>query len=897
MRIHSSGIALIILSLLGSEVRAQSAAPVRAIVSEEALTDILARVEALKSASRTAEAEQLFAREFSTSLRTTRLSATLPHQLAVEWGRFLNTSGSSGKAREVYLLCAEALKKAGLINESLDVMALYGNQLRVERKLAESEATLKSILPQLKEDTKLTAKTRVDVLRMLYGVINDQSRVAEARTYLEQARKAAQNQLFDNALASYQLERAYGTLLLNEDKLSESARVFEAAIPLAEKARGPKSRAMMYALDDAAYAWFKLGQHVKANEIYIRAAAVLEAAKLYEDPLAGVVLTGHSNNLLELGRINDAIKYADEAIALHKNLATKELTVPGAEVGLTRINLRLAAHQQLTNLWAAYSTPGITLSSKTALTARAFAAAQIATETFSSAAVNRLITVSASKSGTIRALLEERRQVQAKLFTAARNFGGLSLASDSSLVQAGESVQKIQALRDELAILDKKIKESAPDIVDAGQFKTVLPEQLSALLKPSEALIIIVPTTDGGTHILAATQAGIVTWNWIKEDDIALCMRMTALRIELDASRPINCINQNLQQIKGAPPAATGRFDRTAAHDLYKLLFASLEPKLKGKQDWRVVLSGQIAAMPLSALVMHAPKGDDRNPEALRRTHWLGREKALALLPSVSALTVFRSAAEVNHPRQPVRLAAIGNPCVGDLAGKNCTPRAASTQDIASLSITRSGNGSSDIRSLPALPGSVREMDAFARLPGVSATLLSGPQATEANLKAAQLGQQRVVVFSTHGLTTGEFGLREPALVLTPPESATESDNGLFTATEIAGLDLDAELVILTACNSTNAGELFAASDPLNDLGRMFFYAGARSILMSHYRLYDAPAERLGVNMLRQWLARPGAGKAEALRRATDALLKDPAASYLAHPKNWASLFLAGSPD
>jgi CHAT domain-containing protein len=68
------------------------------------------------------------------------------------------------------------------------------------------------------------------------------------------------------------------------------------------------------------------------------------------------------------------------------------------------------------------------------------------------------------------------------------------------------------------------------------------------------------------------------------------------------------------------------------------------------------------------------------------------------------------------------------------------------------------------------------------------------------------LSDYRVLAFATHGLVSGELeGVAEPALVFTPPKTGSEDDDGLLTASEIATLDLDAGLVILSACNTAAA--------------------------------------------------------------------------------------------
>jgi len=124
-----------------------------------------------------------------------------------------------------------------------------------------------------------------------------------------------------------------------------------------------------------------------------------------------------------------------------------------------------------------------------------------------------------------------------------------------------------------------------------------------------------------------------------------------------------------------------------------------------------------------------------------------------------------------------------------------------------------------------------------------------------------------VIAFATHGLVAGDFaGLAEPALVLTPPMKPTPTDDGLLTASEVAGLDLDADWVILSACN-TAAGDRPGA-EGLSGLARAFFHAGSRALLVSHWSVPSEAATALTVFSAQALAADPGIGRAEALRRA-----------------------------
>jgi CHAT domain-containing protein len=78
-----------------------------------------------------------------------------------------------------------------------------------------------------------------------------------------------------------------------------------------------------------------------------------------------------------------------------------------------------------------------------------------------------------------------------------------------------------------------------------------------------------------------------------------------------------------------------------------------------------------------------------------------------------------------------------------------------------------------------------------------------------------------MVHFATHGTLAGEFkGTHEPGLILMPPETASEEDDGYLSASEIAALELDVDWVVLSTCNTAAGGA--TSAEALSGLGRSF---------------------------------------------------------------------------
>ena len=166
-------------------------------------------------------------------------------------------------------------------------------------------------------------------------------------------------------------------------------------------------------------------------------------------------------------------------------------------------------------------------------------------------------------------------------------------------------------------------------------------------------------------------------------------------------------------------------------------------------------------------------------------------------------------------------------------------------------------------------------------------------RASENVIKNKDLMKYNVVAFATHGLFSGELpGLDEPALVLTPPKFHSEENDGLLTASEVAKLNLNAELVLLSACNtmSSNLGNLKG----LSGLARAFIYAGARSLLVSYWELESTAAAQLTSRMFKFSGNDEKLSRSKALQLSMISLINDEENSHFSHPALWAAFSLVG---
>jgi CHAT domain-containing protein len=208
-----------------------------------------------------------------------------------------------------------------------------------------------------------------------------------------------------------------------------------------------------------------------------------------------------------------------------------------------------------------------------------------------------------------------------------------------------------------------------------------------------------------------------------------------------------------------------------------------------------------------------------------------------------------------------------------------------------------------ELGQLPRLPETAEEVRsiALALKADPSRDVLVGAAANKGRAKQTSLASYKVVMFATHGLVPGDLtGLSQPALALTGSEVAPEGGNGLLTMEEILALKLDADWVVLSACNTASGQG--AGAEAISGLGRAFFYAGTRSLLVSNWPVETSSAQKLTTDLFARQSANPALERAEALRQAMLALIDGPGAtdaagrpafSY-AHPIFWAAFTLVG---
>ncbi|MDP1913134.1 CHAT domain-containing protein [Brevundimonas sp.] len=544
-----------------------------------------------------------------------------------------------------------------------------------------------------------------------------------------------------------------------------------------------------------------------------------------------------------------------------------------------------------------------------ALRAEAYEAAQWAIASDAADALARVSARFAQGDDALGRLAEERENLIQRRDRLERELERLYASGDADALADRTRARAIwETTVERLRAVDADIDARFPAYSELTSPRALSIAETQALLGPDEGLLLVLVNPEA-TYVWGISRERV---EWARAEtlgDAAMAAAVNRLRASLTSADVRG--GQDVDPILFAGPQATP-FDRTTAHRLYTELVRPVEAAFVGKKTLISVVTGALTSLPLSVLTTSAPTGSDAAPEALAATPWLIDRYALATLPSVSSLEALRchlvADPALRSPGCPPRrgavvrrpeaggarllLAAFGAPL---LTGE---PANATRGSPAADDVTGEGRLADvrKLRALPSLPGSKLELETLkSRYPGSLVRI--GSEATERAVRADDadaLSRARFVVFSTHGLMAGSAAA-EPGLVMTPPDQATEADDGYLSASEAAQLRLNAEFVVLSACN-TAASDGRPGGEGLSGLARAFFYAGARSVMVSHWEVSDAATTTLITSAFAD-LDGPHATDSGVRARALQAGIRAVRAERRwAHPAYWAAFTLVGEP-
>jgi tetratricopeptide (TPR) repeat protein/WD40 repeat protein len=550
----------------------------------------------------------------------------------------------------------------------------------------------------------------------------------------------------------------------------------------------------------------------------------------------------------------------------------------------------------------------------------AYAMAQRAASSEAAGALAQASARFASGNNALAALAREQQDLARKRNALDKNL--LTALGKTDRTAADKARAEQARIETQLGEIASALAKEHPEYVALINPEPLTVAATQALLAPDEALIqfIDIPAhlkgqiaETGFAFVITRTEA---RWIELPLGSLALTDRVTALRCGLDSSAWKDTPDRCAKLLgKTATEDELPPFDLVRANVLYKDLFGQAEDIIKDKR-LLIAPSGALTRLPFQALTTEAPAPATNALDAYAKARWLGVRQAITVLPSASSLRTLRMGRQGSASDPFI---GFGNPLLtGDNDDRSAWERQDCKRTLAIATglrgarrgapISRSGrlrDGVADVetlRQVAPLPETAEELCLVARNLGApESSVYLGQRATVSQIKALSasgaLARARTVHFATHGLLSGEtaqfVGDRaEPALLLTPPaeDKAGKDDDGLLKASDVTGLRLNADWVVMSACNTAAGGG--EGGEALSGLARAFFYSGARSLLVSHWYVRSDAAVDITTGAFSALKADPRIGRAEALRRSlADVVAKG---GENAHPAVWAPFVLVG---
>ena len=723
-------------------------------------------------------------------------------------------------------------------------------------------------------------------------------------------------------------------LLKATNRPSEAEPLMRRALAINEKSFGPEHPNVAIRLNNLAVLLQATNRLAEAEPLMRRALAIYEKSLGAEHPNVVIGL----NNLAVL---RAELRDWAQAASLHRRAKPAMTATQTGEQGGDRSDPTRAT--LMANTWGLRAAArAVHRADADSAEAReeGFEFAQWALQTGAADALAQMALRFAKGAGPLARLVRQRQDLIARRQDADRRLLAAVGAADAKATVAIRAA--IAGLDHEIAAIDRRLAVEFNEYAALSNPKPLSIAATRALLKPDEALVLFLDVHQFGklpeeslAWVLTKDQ---VRWRSIPLGTRALSDRVAALRCGLDASSwadvagwpdtsaldkqriaEQNARRARCKQLLGLDASSREwpPFDLVKAHELYQALLLPVADLTHGKH-LIIVPSGPLTSLPFHVLITQPPNAALTGMRRYQRAAWLTLQQPVTVLPSVSSLQALRRLGP-SQAREPY--VAFGNPLLLGASGadkrawdKQRCPRTTSVSVAEAKGIARRGVSLraidlAELRAQEPLPETADELCAVAAalgaLPRESDTVWLGERATERNLKVlsreGNLARYKVLHFATHGLLAGESeailkARAEPALILTPPgvgatAAQLEEDDGLLAASEVAQLDLDADWIVLSACN-TAAGEKGDA-EALSGLARAFFYAKARALLVSHWYVNSDAAVKLTTRSFAELSANPAIGRAEAFRRSMAELIIK-GAPHEAHPANWAPFVLVG---
>ena len=636
-------------------------------------------------------------------------------------------------------------------------------------------------------------------------------------------------------------------LYQHEGRYADVEPLFKRSLAILEKSRGSDHPDFSTVLHNLALLYDEQGRYAVAEPLYKRSLAIWEKALGPDHPDVAQSL----NNLADLYRVQD--RYADALPFVERT------------VSQNTFNKSVALAVFLGSQSKKLISPGEAIESS-------FTVLQQSASTAAGEAVSKLAARFAADTDELAQLVRKDQDLAAEADQLDKNIiAAVSKPPAERNASAEDQIRRrIADIKLEHDKLQDVFNQRFPDYVALAKPQPLTVEQTQALLADDEAVVVF--------DFDAKSYGWVIT----KADAIWVPLKVAAK--DLDAE--VKTLRQSLAS-DGSKP-----FDTALSYKIYHSTFGAIADKITSKKRLSLITNGALTSLPPQLLIMTDPAG-----KTLKEQAWLVRSYAITVLPTVASLKILRGTSATSSAAKP--MIAFADPVFSKQA------HVQATQQLAMRSITSFYSGTQiDVARLgeylPQLPGTRAEVQAIGKtLKADPSDLKLGLNATVTAVKQAKLNQYRIIYFATHGLVSGELerfaqSKAEPALVLSIPDKPTDFDDGLLQASEIAQLKLNADWVVLSACNT--AAEEKPGAEALSGLARAFFYAGGRSLIVSNWEIDDESTARLMLNTFQASTRDVRLSHAEALRQAMLEMIDDAKTDADADPRLWAPFVVVGEP-
>lgn len=766
------------------------------------------------------------------------------------------------------------------------------NMYRRQGRYGEAEGLYRKVIAI---ETQLNGAGYSNVARALnnIGILNRlQGRLEEAEKLERQALAIAETRYgADSPLVGFILNSLAYTNQ-SRGRYDEAELLYRRALEIAQKRPDGSGLTKAELLNDLAMSYQSQGK-------YSGAIALLnESLAIREEKLGA----GHSRvaeTLNNLSKASEMVGKAEDAIAYsRRSTAALMEHESGGNGSMRRDDPSRVPYgdyflQHVRGL--ALVTQG-GLRSGPAMDDEAFDISQRATQSSAAAALQQMTARSASGNAALVTLARERQDLEGTRNALDQQLNDIMSrqATTESRTAAGKLREQIADVESRRAVIATRFDREFPEYATLASPKPLSSVEAKGLLAADEALVYFL-VAEKQSYVFALTHDQFV-WKELPSGSAALSDKVKSFRHGLHDFE-----DQRQELVKsGKRPEL---FDLAVAHDLYATLLGPVEDLIKGKRHVMVVPSGSLTALPFHLLVTDKPsvaRPEIKDIASYRDAAWLIKRQAVTVLPSVSSLKALRIFAARQQPATKP-LIGFGDPVFDPaertraLAEERATIKVAAKTRAYSEFWRGAGVDRANLaHSLPSLLDTATELKTVAKKLGAPASdIYLDKNATEVNVKEKPLADYKVVYFATHGLVAGDVtGMGEPSLALTLPSEPSALDDGLLTASEVTQLKLNADWVVLSACN-TMAGDKPGA-EALSGLARAFFYAGARALLVSHWSIDSASATRLTTSTFARMADDPRLSRSEALRRAMIDYMNDTSNPLNAYPAFWAPFSVVG---